>query len=200
MTLTYDRPILSVLIASLRSRHYFLGRIVGILKDQVTQLGDDGLVQIIAMVDNGETPIGIKRNAMVMAAAGTYVAHVDDDDVVSDNYLSTIIPLLRSEPQPDCIELNGIITTDGGTSMPFVHSVKYKKWEDDGKKYYRSPGHLNPIKRSIAVQFMFPAVRYGEDYLWSNALCASGLLRNEAKCDKVLYHYNYSTLKKKERD
>ncbi len=188
----YDRPILSILIASLRSRGYLLNRLLGQLKDQRDQLSYPDVVQFLVMTDDGETPVGVKRNALMASAVGTNVAYVDDDDSIAEDYLSFLVDVLYKQ-KPDVVQLNGIIKTDGGNPMPFTHSIRYREWSEDDKGYYRPPGHLSPMRRDIASQFLFPPVRTGEDYQWSVAIQKSKLLRKEVKTDRVLYFYDYKT-------
>ena len=55
--------------------------------------------------------------------------------------------------------------------------------------YYRPPNHLNPIKRSIAIQFLFPEQNYGEDAVWSKAIERSELLQTEEWINIPYYFY-----------
>ena len=61
--------------------------------------------------------------------------------------------------------------------------------------YERYPNHLNCIKSSIAKQFKFPEINFGEDTLWADKVFKSGLIKTEHFIDKVIYHYKYITNK-----
>lgn len=52
--------------------------------------------------------------------------------------------------------------------------------------------HLNPIRRSIAIQIPFEHVNQGEDVMWSQNLHASGLLKKECRINDISYHYRYN--------
>ena len=176
---------LSVLICSLDSRREMCRRLVEFITKQV----DPSFLQIYVYVDNGELSIGEKRNRLVKGAVGDYISFVDDDDWVSDNYVSLILDAIRSNP--DCCSLNGVMTTNGGNSCRFVHSLSCKSWHEKGSVYYRTPNHLNAIKRSIVLQVPFPNSDYGEDKSFSDAV--KPLLHSEVKITDVLYYYRYKS-------
>ena len=178
-------PKLSVLICSLESRKDMLNPLVKF----ITQQADPSILEVSLSIDNGELSIGEKRNRLVKRAVGDYVSFVDDDDLVSDNYVSLILNAIKSNP--DCCSLNGVITTNGGDSRRFVHSLSCKSWYEKDSVYYRTPNHLNAIKRSIVVQVPFPSIDHGEDRLFSDAV--KRLLRSEVKIQEVLYHYRYKS-------
>lgn len=173
----------SILICSLDERKKLLDRLLGILNPQVTKD-----VEIITDIDNRQKTIGKKRNDLIRQASGEYVAFIDDDDRVSDNYVESILNAIESSP--DCVGIEGIITTRGKNPYKFIHSLQYSEWFQKDKIYYRCPNHLNPIKRSIVKNIEFPEINYGEDKVYSNALI--GLLKHETYIDKPIYFYEYA--------
>src|SRR5262245_14017505 len=48
-------------------------------------------VEFIVLADGGEMSIGEKHNRLLGMARGEYVAFVADDDLVSDDYVSTLL-------------------------------------------------------------------------------------------------------------
>jgi hypothetical protein len=132
--------------------------------------------------------IGEKRNSLLQSCNGTYCCYIDDDDKITEDYFKVIE---ESQLKYDCIALNGIMFEDGKEKKPFYHSLKYNKWFEDEKGYYRNPNHLNPIKTSIAKQFRFPDENNGEDYNFSRELLKSGLLKTEYVHNKTQYIYMY---------
>jgi hypothetical protein len=56
--------------------------------------------------------------------------------------------------------------------------------------YYRCPNHLNPIKREIALQVMFPELSRGEDRDFS--MRVKRLLKKEEYIDGIIYFYKAS--------
>jgi GT2 family glycosyltransferase len=124
------------------------------------------------------------------ASQAEYISFVDDDDDVHDLYVPLLYTRLREKP--DCLSLHGILTTNGQNPQRFVHSIQYnnKYGQEDGV-YVRPPNHLNPIKRSLAIECLFPENNYGEDRAWALALAAKGLLKHELAIEVPYYFYQY---------
>lgn len=173
---------LSILICSLGSRVDKLQRLLNVLQPQA-----HNDVEIIVKTDEGQIPIGRKRNLLLDEAQGEYVCFVDDDDLVSEDYVSKILSAI--ETKPDCCGLQGIITFQGSSPRMFIHSLKYKEWFEQNKIYYRCPNHLNPVKRELALQVKFPESNFGEDRDYSTRLLP--LLKEERFIPGVIYHYLY---------
>lgn len=167
------------------------------LRSIIERQGYDGKYQIIPYQDNGENPIGYKRNILLERATGDYVCFIDADDMVSKDFLSRVFRAI--ETNPDCCSLMGVITWDGTNPELFEHSIKYKEWKTNGPqsgvKYERPPNHLNVIRASIAKQFKFPEIYHGEDQDWCMQIQRSGLLKTEAEISGVIYEYKYKTRK-----
>lgn len=148
-----------------------------------------GILVEILYDDSENITIGAKRNALLSRAKGTYSCFVDDDDDVSDVYLSTFESAIRSGGNYDCVKLTGHYFLNGQYIKPFIHSLKYDKWYDDKDGYYRCPNHLNLIKTSISTQIGYIDVNFQEDADFSKRLLQSGLCKTEFAHDNVLYLY-----------
>lgn len=144
-------------------------------------------VQVLHFADNRELSIGQKRSMLLTQSTGEYIAFVDDDDMVSVDYVEKVLKALSSNP--DCSSLTGTITFSDGYSRPFIHSLRYDRWIDDheGKVYYRPPNHLNAVKRSVAVQVGFPSLNSGEDRVYSMGI--RPFLKREEWVEGVIYMY-----------
>lgn len=153
------------------------------------------VVEIITIKDNKESSIGEKRNKMLEMTNGEYVASIDDDDNISDNYIWALLKAVESGC--DCSSLKGLITTNGEEPAIFEHSLKYSEWRTTGNeiKYERPPNHLNCIKSSIAKRFKFPETYHGEDHVWSMDIQRAGVLKTEYYIDEIIYYYKYITNK-----
>lgn len=182
----FDIKILSILIPTIPKRKDMLDSLLAELKKQ-----NDPRIEVI--VNSDDDTIGAKRNALLQQAKGEYVCFIDDDDKIADHYIYSVLSALQSNP--DCCNLNGVITTDGKNPKRFTHSIKYTSWYELDEVYYRPPNHLNVIKASIAKQFKFPGKNFGEDMDWSMQIQQSGLLKIEAYIDETLYYYIYKTNK-----
>jgi glycosyltransferase involved in cell wall biosynthesis len=178
---------LSILICHLPKRKEYLERLLAILRPQLSN-------KIEVLIDHSEPDtIGEKRNRLLKEAQGRYLAFIDDDDMVSPDYIRLLMEGINKGA--DCCSLTGEITTDGTNSKTFIHSIKYNSYFEKDGIYYRPPNHLNCIKSSIAKLFPFPEKNHGEDTSWAMNICRSGILKIEHWIGETLYHYDYKTNK-----
>ena len=178
---------LSILIPTLPERAGFLRRLRSVLEPQMR--GQP--VELLLDERPRPVPIGNKRNALLDRARGDYVAFVDDDDLVSTNYVQDVLAALRDNP--DCAELRGIITTDGGNPKNFHHTIECKAWCEKNGVYLRMPNHLNAVQRALALQVRFPETNFGEDHDYSKRLLP--LLKTMGAVSRVIYLYQSRTKK-----
>jgi glycosyltransferase involved in cell wall biosynthesis len=179
--------ILSILIPTIPKRS---GLLSVLLQELYRQIGNK---PIEVLVHKGEGTTGAKRNELVQSAKGEYVCFIDDDDAVSHQYIDLIIAALASKP--DCLSLNGLMTTNGRHPHKFIHSLKFSAYFEQDKVYYRPPNHLNVMRRSIAEQFPFPDKTFGEDTAWAMDICAAQALKTEVEINEILYYYQYKSNK-----
>ena len=181
---------LSILICTIDGRENYLERLTQRLKDQLTSE-----VEIIISKDNRQEKIGEKRNNLINKAVGEYIAFIDDDDWVSETYISKI--LKATDSKPDVVGFNSAISFNGVESKRVEITLKHRIWgfktgEINGKQqpviYYRCPNHLSPIKKSIASQIMFPEVNHQEDKYYSLAIAS--FANTEIYIDDYLYFYD----------
>jgi cellulose synthase/poly-beta-1,6-N-acetylglucosamine synthase-like glycosyltransferase len=182
------RPMhkLSILIPSLEERKPKLEQLKAELANQIGKRN----VEVLSLSDNRQMSIGQKRNMLLTQSTGEYVSFVDDDDMVSPDYIEKVLNALTKNP--DCSSLTGEIVFSDGYSRPFIHSLRYTQWIDDheGKVYYRPPNHLNAVRRAIAVQVGFPPWNSGEDRSFSMGI--RHFLKKEEWIEGVIYNYKCS--------
>lgn len=185
------KTLLSILIPTTKSRELVFNRL---MTELIRQIGDLP-IEIIVADEEPPTTIGYKRNKLLQLAKGKYVCFFDSDDYPTEDYIPTIFEGIIKDV--DCVYLRGVMTTNGKNPEIFEHSIKYTKWETTNNeiKYLRNPNHLNCIKSSIAKNFKFKEVNWGEDRDWSEQLFQSGLLKTEHYSDKILYQYLYNSKK-----
>ena len=146
-------------------------------------------MEILARSDRGEESVGSKRNRLVAASGGEYVCFVDDDDEVSPRYVELLYGAVAAEPAVDCVGINGTITFRGRHPRPFEHSRRNEGYSSTGGVYRRPPYHLNPVRRSIALEYPFAEVDYSEDIDWALRLARDGALKTERFVDEPVYVY-----------
>ncbi|PSF36239.1 hypothetical protein C7H19_13610 [Aphanothece hegewaldii CCALA 016] len=182
--------LLSILIPTLESRKNQYERLYQKLSQQISAHSLIDKVEILQFLDNQENSIGFKRNKLIQSAKGKFIAFVDDDDDVSDNYIPLICCILKENPNIDCIGIKGLITFAGKKPKVFIHSLQYQKYFSQNGIYYRPPYHLNPIKREIARQYLFEDISYSEDVDWAMRICQNQALQTEYFIDQVIYYYD----------
>jgi glycosyltransferase involved in cell wall biosynthesis len=171
---------LSILIATMPSRRLQLAGLIQLLGRQYT--GNE--VEIITD-PSMQYNIGAKRNKLLQRAIGEYIVFIDDDDLVSPKYISSILNAMGS----DCIGVSGTITTNGRNERQWHISKDYGKWYERNSIYYRTPNHISPVRRELALQAGFPEIAYGEDYEYSIRLLP--LLKTENIIKGNLYFYRW---------
>lgn len=175
---------LTIMIPTLPKRLHLLYRLLGVLSPQV----DTNVVQVLLNSDKDCT-IGEKRNRMMTQASGKYVAFIDDDDLVSDDYIKLIMEGIVNDV--DCCGLTGLYKPDNGQQQKFIHSIQYKEFFEQDKILYRCPNHLNAVKREHALKCPFPHWDRSEDSNFAFQLRDAGLLKSEHQIHKTIYIYEY---------
>jgi len=180
---------LSILICSLTERrNIFLDRLLDKLEPQVK----DKNVELLIFSDNAKRSIGQKRNDAIKMANGKYTCFIDDDDLVSDDYVDLILKEIR-DWSPDVIVFDALITFD--EQRPKL--VKYGREFDYCEKedaYYRHPNHLMVHKKSNITEW-FQDIKTGEDDEWASRMLDR--IVTQSRIEKILYYYEYRTTTKK---
>lgn len=186
--------ILTICILTLDDRKEYYNRLRQCLDNQVA----NHPVRILTVRDNYERSIGAKRNQAVEAVQTPYLCFIDDDDLVSTEYVRTVIAELRKDP--DAVGLRGIVTQDNGRPQYFINSLGYK-WEPKARlvqgniTYLRPVNHLNPIRTEIALKYPYVETNHAEDMDYANRLMAGGDVKVCPLIDKVMYFYQYRSKK-----
>jgi glycosyltransferase involved in cell wall biosynthesis len=177
---------LSILIATMPSRQHLLIKLISEIDSQRTGREIEFIYDDIMSYN-----IGTKRNKLLQRAKGDYIVFIDDDDEISPNYVSEILKAIESNP--DSVGINGIITTNGHNQRKWFISKEYKTWHEANGIYYRTPNHISPVRRELALQAGFPEWSFGEDAEYSRRLLP--LLKTEVIISEPLYHYKFVNTK-----
>jgi glycosyltransferase involved in cell wall biosynthesis len=179
---------LSILIATTSARREKIKPLLATLQHQVFHKGKYNVVEVL--VNNNETDcIGKKRNDLLQLAKGKFVSFIDSDDMISPNYVLKILTLIDCYPTLDCIGINGVITTNGADERKWYISKEYGHWFQRGNEYFRTPNHISPIRRELALIAGFPEVKFAEDAEFSRRVLH--LLKHEERITEPMYFYNY---------
>ena len=193
--------VFSILVPAVPSRLARLEKLMAKLSAQAERKP----VEVLALLDNKKRTVGFKRDALVQAALGRYVAFVDDDDDVADDYVDSIISAACQTTADvivfkqrctfvnakciSCLEIDGppfVIDHDINNPMEAVHQFEDGHWRDIKRK----PWHHNAWKASLAKSVRFPDTSFGEDGAWCSQLWP--LVQSQFKIDKVLHYYQFN--------
>lgn len=184
----------SILILTLEKRREKFNYIIGRIKSQIRENNLSKNINILISSDNGEKIVGLKRQELIRACKSEYCCFIDDDDDVSDDYIKLMWEGINTNP--DCISLEGIITTMGKNPKKFIHNLKYNKYFEKDNVYYRPPNHLNVMKTKFFKRYLFREdMKTGEDTDFAMRLCKSGDLKTQYEVGKPYYFYNYNPIK-----
>ena len=181
---------LSILIPTVVGRETEFERLTKYLRKQYT--GDD--VEILSLKDNKEISIGEKRNRLYNMAKGKFSVMIDDDDMVSEDYIPTILSVLNDTI--DCVGYfeNCLIN---GKQQRSVISLNCKGWMTNdppinGTHYNRTPFFKVPIKTSICKMVGVRDMRFGEDHDF--AMRIHKYLNKEHFIYREMYFYRADSL------
>lgn len=187
---------LSILIPTLYERIDQLCELKASLFGQILSNKASDQVEVLELIDNREETTGAKRNKLLDMAKGDYIAFIDDDDQISNDYIALVLKAI--ETKPDVVGMRLTQYTDGKFYGDTIHSIVYKEWKNIEKEpgsnlwnFERCPNHLNPVKRQLALKARFPDKVFGEDQDYSYKL--RGLLKSEVMIDAPIYFYWFVT-------
>lgn len=204
---------LSILIPSLIGRKVQLQELMSGLLPQLIELGGittednflgnettlftarNGNAEIISLTDNKQYSTGAKRQRLLLYATGTHVVFIDDDDTVPAYYLREFLKGLQQDP--DCVAINGTMTTDGRDEMPWRISRNYENRTvaiNGVPTYVRTTNHITAVRRTLALQAGFPDKSNAEDKHYSERVAP--LCKSESIIIPPMYHYRYSSVNK----
>lgn len=182
---------ISILVCSVHTRYdNFLLKIEAQLFDQLKALPEDDQqrVEVIVLTDNKQMMLGHKRNTMIDIAQGKYIAFVDDDDRIADDYIAELLKATNTDA--DAIVFTAEVSLNGEPPKPCHYSKAHKRDYNKPNAYYRIPNHICCVKRSVSLKSSFPNILYGEDAGYGKVLLPH--LKTEHVIDKVLYYYDYN--------
>jgi hypothetical protein len=175
-------PLLSILVCTINKRASLFERLDKKIRNQLT-IETEYLVNL----DDGKLSIGNKREELKLQSTGKYIVYIDDDDHISKNYVKNILSVIKGH-EPDAIGIKCIYTVNFKQKSYFVSTNNTSELTTKGV-HCRPIGHLNPVKREIAIKAPFPDLYYGEDRKYSNEIKPH--IKTEVLAKNTLYWYDY---------
>ena len=180
------KPVLSILIPFIPSRSEGFWRIFTKLEIQARGRP----VEILGVIDNKKRSIGLKRDALVQISLGEYVAFVDDDDNVSDDYIVKLLQAAKHRPDVITFLQKCIIDKKECTVDFDLHHSVNEPFEP-GKVIKRRPWHVCAFKGDIARKYHFPDSMYGEDWKWAEQVLQD--VKTQVKINEVIHAYIFDS-------
>jgi glycosyltransferase involved in cell wall biosynthesis len=177
---------LSILICTIPSR-------LDVIPDLIQRLNRDALgkpVEVIWLGDNKSMTVGAKRNHLISMATGEYIAFIDDDDWVSDNYIARTLEYIDQNPGTDCFTPAGTITRDGKHTQNYHFDLAHGRNYNRQGIAYRSPNHICIVKRNKVKNIPFPKKSLSEDNVWASKIRKE--LVSQVNMPDVHYYYQFS--------
>ena len=175
--------VLTIGILSLPSRQFsMLPRLMRALEPQI--IGKP--VQLIILTDNKFMTVGKKRQHVMNMAEGQYLVCIDDDDMITSDYVDTLLEAAKTGA--DCLVFK-VLVKDRVYEKICDYSISYTD-TITSTGYLRKPNHICAVKTAIAQKAAWPDLTGPEDFVWSEAVYP--YLKTETKINKVLYHYEFN--------
>jgi Glycosyl transferase family 2 len=185
--LDLNQPLLSILTPSVPERiDSHLKKLIDKLKKQI---GNKNVEHLI-FIDNRKRSIGAKRETLVQMANGKYMAFVDDDDDISNDYIDSLLEGIKHNP--DVVTFKQYCHVNDNEVSVINFSLKNKTNEEyyPGGYINRVPFHVCAWKSELGKKYAFSDKNYSEDWFWAEQLAKEA--KTEYHIDKVIHTYIYN--------
>ena len=187
---------LSILIPTVNGREAEFNRLYNFLSNQIQNTNK---VEIVSLKDNKEMSIGTKRDKLYKMANGKLSVMIDDDDMVSPDFVPVINEIVEAH-DVDCIGYFENCLIDGHQRKSVI-SKECSEWssiQKNGFDYQRTPFFKVPILTSLCQQVGVKDMRFAEDHDF--AIRIHPLLKKEYFLYREMYYYRANSLTKEQHD
>jgi glycosyltransferase involved in cell wall biosynthesis len=189
------KPLLSILTPTIRGREKQLAALQDKIQAQRAELCQPwknantwpSCVEHLVLCDDKTRSIGAKRQALVDIARGEYIAFVDDDDDISDDYVASLLQAI--ETGADVITFRQRAIYNGLESEVHFGVNNQDGPFNPGGITLRAPWHVNAWKREKVADCLFSESNYGEDIVW--CIQARARIRTAHHIDRVIHTYRH---------
>ena len=184
------QPDLSILIPALCERK---SELISVLDLQIGKLP----VELLVLTDNRKRSTGLKRQALLDLAQGRYITHLDDDDMVAEDYVAEILAAIALS-ETDVIVFDQSSTWNNENPFTVRCGLEFdnegihkdaedKLWQD----IHRKPWHWCVWNAKIAKAAKFPDGYIDDDWFWLKQVIS--LAKTQHRIDKVLHFYRHNS-------
>lgn len=182
-------PYLSILTPSIPSRvDGSLKKLIDKIEKQIKENDLEKKIEHLILIDNKVRTVGRKRNNLVQSAVGKFVAFVDDDDDISNDYVKELVSAIQNNPDVDVITFKQNCFIENNPKSVVVFGL-----DNENEPYIpnaifrRKPYHVCAWNRKIAQKYKVPSNNICEDFGWVSQLWAEA--KTEFFIDKALHAY-----------
>lgn len=134
----------------------------------------------------GGISVGEKRQKLIEMSKGKYFVFIDDDDNITDNFFSILLPQLKHNKEIICYRVKAFIDGKEHIIDQSIKNENEQLKEDITKRY---PSVMNCYRKDVALRSKFSKLNNGEDFKWSMSLG----IQNEIYLTDILQIYNYNS-------
>jgi len=177
------KPKLSILTPTIPGR----GNQLAALSEKLAKQIGDLHVEHLAFSDNRKRSIGAKRQALVDIANGDYIAFCDDDDDISDDYVSELLKGIQTGADVITFQQHAIYN---GLESTVVFDINNQDGPfTPGGITLRAPWHVCAWNREKVDGCQYGYCNYSEDKIW--CVQARRRIQTAHHIDKVLHTYRH---------
>lgn len=198
----------AILVPTIPRRSADLARLLDVLLPQVEPYG--GMVHVVGWLNVGTPRLAELRDSLLAYAddvlGAEYVSFIDDDDLISHDYVAQVMHAVAIGNEPDHIGFVLDYWKDGVFKSRVPHSLRHNRWgherlprTDPRKpgelKLWRDFTHVDPMRTEWARRGKFAKAgpRIAEDRVWCRQLREAGFSAKagatEVFIDRSLYSY-----------
>jgi len=188
--------LLTIMIPTIISRKDKFFTITEKLMKQIKENDLEDLVEIIAHFDNKTVGLSYKRTNMLRTAGGKFVASLDDDDDVADDYIMSIVEAIRNNLDADVITFKQHCNCDGKEFYVEPDINNSLTGTNIKGVIHRYPWIWCAWRKEKVDIFLYNdmgKINYGEDAFWLKHVRESDRIKKEVKINKILHYYRFSS-------
>ena len=135
---------------------------------------------------------------MLKSSNGLFIAYLDDDDDVADDYIISIVDAINKNKMADVITFKQHCNVDG-KEFDMISGIEYElSYQLEQNIGYRYPWIWCAWKKQKISDINFEDMyhdkpNYREDQLWLMKIKQSGRIKNEIKINKTLHYYRFNS-------
>lgn len=191
------KPLLSILTPTIATRATQLAQLQQKILNQKIHAGGSIMfsdhksrmaeVEHLVFCDDRTRTIGEKRQALVDIARGEYIAFCDDDDDISEGYISNLLAGIATGADVITFEQRAIY--NGQESVVHFNIAHRDEAFKPGCITKRAPWHVCAWKRERIADCVFGHSNYGEDAIWCHQ--ARQRIRHGHHIPRILHTYRH---------